>query len=140
MAEKEIEAYNPGDGIDFTYMLPMVVMMAVMMVTLMQVMGIKQLQESQVPEGLGQVSQGITSAGQRINLDPPWIAFTITNYGPAPVLMDVNDDRFLPSARAIPKGATVNVDMVYPVINWLYLKSMGALSRIAIFATKSRGG
>lgn len=104
-----------------------------------QLVRMRRLEESKVPTGIRQMELNVTESGIRLWLDPPWIAFTLTNTGPDGVKFDVNEERLIYSEAPVEKDETVNVDMHYPIIRRLYLVTEADESAtVRIYATKGR--
>ena len=106
-----------------------------------QLVKMRKLEESKVPTGTKILRRDVTDQTQTISLTPPWISFSLINDGIGSVIVWINDDEepLLDIAGAVDMDETMNLDMGFPIIDFLYLKTTpGATASVRIYGKQGR--
>ncbi len=106
-----------------------------------QLVKMRKLEESKAPIGTKILRRNVTDSAQTIALQPSWISFSLINDGPGSVITWINTDEepLLDDGGAIAMDETFNLDMIYPVINKLYLKcATGTIASVRIYGKQGQ--
>ena len=104
-----------------------------------QLTKMRKLEESKVPTGLKPLKLTIGDTITKIQLDPPWISFSLLNDGTGSITGWVNDEQDPLQSGMVLSGETWNVDMEYPVIKSLFLKAAsGTTASVRIYGKEGR--
>lgn len=100
-----------------------------------QLTSLRRLEESKIPTGAKNIVITVSTDVTEYELRPRWISFSVANDGPDGLVAWIND-KTVPSVQdVIPSGGTLGIDMVYPVIKTLYLKSSGS-SAVRVYGSE----
>ena len=102
-----------------------------------QLAKMRKLEESKVPVTVKTISMSIGTETVDFAVDPPWISFSLINDGASAMTAWVNEPDVPQSTSMIANGGTLAIDMTYPVIRHLYMKSAGT-SAVRIYAKEGK--
>ena len=101
-----------------------------------QLAKIRKLEESKVPTGVKTISMTIGTDVVELVLSPPWISYSLINSGSAMTVW-VNNEEVPQSNSMIADTESISLDMTYPVIRRLYMKSAGT-SAVRIYGKEGK--
>lgn len=103
-----------------------------------QIANLRIIEESKIPTGTKTIITSVSSTARaEYKLMPRWISFSLANDGPDSLVAWVNDDQDPARADVVGSGGTLGVDLVYPVIHSLYIKSTGT-SAVRIYGIEGK--
>jgi hypothetical protein len=97
----------------------------------------RKLMESQVPTGLKPYIVTVGPVKTTLDATPPWISCEITNTGPGMLTIWMNEEDDPLEENMIPTAQAIQIDMKFPIIEKLYLKS-NTICRVKIHAKVGR--
>ena len=82
--------------------------------------------EDKVPTGTKSLKYTVTTEVMHVKLSPAWISLSMINDGDSDVYISTTDEHDLSDQVAVKKNETININMDYPVIREIWLKSDGS--------------
>ena len=118
---------------------PDVVSMVTQLAQLAQLARIRKLEESKIPTGIKPLKRTVTNETVEIGLSPPWISFSLVNDGASAISVWVNTEGEPSDLDTIASGESYSLNMGYPVIQKLFLKSVsGGSATVRIYGKEGK--
>lgn len=130
LAIPEVEIIQDGRTVSQERMDPAIMQFLMQASATAQLVKLRKLEESKVPIGVKSIKSLVGITGMTILANPPWISFSLINDGPGAITVWINDEKEPLSNDMIASDETYNLDMGYPIIHTLHVKSYDGTSSI----------
>ena len=135
---KIIEVGKPVND-DLNRMNPAIIQFVLQASMNANILKMRKLEESKIPVSVKTISMSIGTETVDFAVYPPWISFSLINDGGSAMTAWINEPDEPQSASMITSAETLTIDMTYPVIKHLYMKSAGT-SVVRIYAKEGKIG
>ena len=132
-----VEVIEDGKPVSGVRIDPAVASFIAQMTIAAQLAKMRKLEESKIPTGVKTISMTIGTDVVELVLYPPWISCSLINDAGSAMTAWVNDEAVPQSDSMIAVTESISLDMTYPVIRRLYMKSAGT-SAVRIYGKEGK--
>ena len=119
----KVEVIEDGQSVSSERLDPAVAQFIMTAAQTAQLVKMRKLEESKVPTGTKSLKYTVTTNIIHVKLSPFWISLSLINDGDSDVYISTTDEHDLSDQVAVKKNETININMDYPVIKEIWLKS-----------------